>query len=202
MAKMDYNAINFKNKDVDKFSGKFGNGNTEKEPIVTTTSDVKNRKNLLGQDVKVTKTNTRTDYGNKMIDTETKNKEVSVSPKRTVVQEKNWDENDFNKAPLHYSSLKNKVAKQYIESKYGANEAEDKDRMIKEKNSQKVTTYGGNKKNILGKEKPGTTVEKESSTKRGSLNNQRVAKLKEVVRSFGSVGAGAVLYDKLQRKKK
>jgi len=26
MAKMDYNAINFKNKDVDKFSKKFDNG--------------------------------------------------------------------------------------------------------------------------------------------------------------------------------
>jgi len=30
MAKMDYNAINFRNKDVDKFSSKFGNG----DPVV------------------------------------------------------------------------------------------------------------------------------------------------------------------------
>lgn len=58
--------------------------------------------------------------------------------------------------------------------------------MIKEKSKQKVTTYGGNKKNIFGKEKPGTVVEKESSLKRGPLNKQRVAKLKEVVRGFGT----------------
>ena len=170
------------------------------EPKVSTTSTTKNKKNLFGQNVKVTKTNTRTDYGNKVVDKKDKVKQVSVSPKRTVVQEKNWDENDFNKSPLHYSSLKNKDAKQYIKSKYGVKEAEGKDRMIKEKSKQKVTTYGGNKKNIFGKEKPGTVVKKESSIKRGSLNNQRVAKLKEAVRAFGSFGGGAVLYN--QRKKK
>jgi hypothetical protein len=168
---------------------------TMKDPVVTSNTTTKNRKNLFGQDVKVTKTNTRTDYGNKVVDKKDKVKQVSVSPKRTVVQEKNWDENPFNKSPLRYSSLKNDKARRQINPK-----AEDKDRMIKEKSKQKVTTYGGTKKNIFGKEKQGTVVEKESSTKRGSLNNQRVAKLKEVARSFGTVGAGAVLYN--QRKKK
>ena len=111
---------------------------TKKEPVVTSTSTVKNRRNLFGRDVKITKTNTRTDYGDKIVDKKDKVKQVSVSPKRTVVQEKNWDENDFNKAPLHYSSLTNKNAENYIKSKYGVKEAEGKDRMIKEKNSQKV----------------------------------------------------------------
>lgn len=31
MAKLDYNSINFRNKDIDKFSTKFGNGDPEKE---------------------------------------------------------------------------------------------------------------------------------------------------------------------------
>jgi hypothetical protein len=163
---------------------------TTTEPSVSTTSTTKNRRNLFGQNVKVTKTNTRADYGNKVVDTKTKNKQVSVSPKRTVVQEKNWDKNDFNKSPLHYSSMRNKEAKEYVKSKYGVKEAEGKDRMIKEKNSQKVTTYGGNKKNIFGKEKFGTVVKKESSVKRGLLNNQRVAKLKEAIRATGIVAAG------------
>lgn len=78
--------------------------NKTKDPIVTTSSTTKNRRNLLGQNVKVTKTNTRTDYGSKVVDTKTKNKEVSVSPKRTVLREKNWDVTDFNKSPYHYSS--------------------------------------------------------------------------------------------------
>lgn len=179
---------------------------TTTEPKVSTSSTTKNRKNLFGQNVKVTKTNTRKDYGSKVVDTKTKNKEVSVSPKRTVVQEKNWDVTDFNKSPYHYSSLKNKDAKEYIKSNRftrGAEEAQGKDRVIKEKSKQKVTTYGGNKKNILGKEKPGTVVKKESSLKRGSLNKQRVAKLKEVSRAFGSVlGAGKVASRLMYGKKK
>lgn len=31
MAKLDYNSINFRNKDIDKMSGRFGNGDPEKD---------------------------------------------------------------------------------------------------------------------------------------------------------------------------
>jgi hypothetical protein len=103
---------------------------------------------------------------------------------------------------LRYSSLTNKNAKEYIKSRFGAKEAEGKDRMIKEKNSQKTTTYGGTKKNIFGKEKPGTTVERKSSLKRGSLNKQRVEKAKEIVGKSAEVfGAGALANRLLNRKK-
>lgn len=38
MAK-DYNAINFKNKDIDKFAGKFGNGDPIKKTNITSASE-------------------------------------------------------------------------------------------------------------------------------------------------------------------
>ena len=38
MAK-DYNAINFKNKDIDKFAGKFGNGDPLKKANISTASE-------------------------------------------------------------------------------------------------------------------------------------------------------------------
>lgn len=176
------------------------------EPNVSTSSTTKNRRNLFGQNVKVTKTNTRTDYGNKVVDRKTKNKEVSVSPKRTVVQEKNWDDYFVDKYPLRYSSRTNKNAKEYIKSKFGVEEAGSKDRVIKEKNREKVTTYGGTKKNIFGKEKPGTKVERQSSLKRGSLNKQRVEKAKEVVgktaQVLGAYKVGQRIENRLSNRKK
>lgn len=38
MAKLDYNSINFKNKDIDKMTGKFGNGDPIKNNLAQTDS--------------------------------------------------------------------------------------------------------------------------------------------------------------------
>ena len=49
MAKIDYNAINFRNKDVDKFSTRFGNGDPEKgasKDEVRTAGMTEKQKNL------------------------------------------------------------------------------------------------------------------------------------------------------------
>lgn len=47
MAKMDYNAINFKNKDIDKFSKKFGNGDPIKGSTGSARETKKNESNVL-----------------------------------------------------------------------------------------------------------------------------------------------------------
>jgi hypothetical protein len=162
------------------------------EPKVSTTSTTKNRRNLFGQNVKVTKTNTRTDYGNKVVDKKTKNKEVSVSPKKTVLKGKLYE-------PSTWSISKNKKAKKQMAANPEIQEAKGADRIIKRKDSEKVTTYGGTKKNIFGKEKPGTTVKRNSSSKLTTLGNVRAKNLEPIGRAVGSMYGAAFLFSKKKK---
>lgn len=136
------------------------------EPKVSTTSTTKNRRNLFGQNVKVTKTNTRTDYGNKVVDKKTKNKEVSLSPKKTVLKENTKD-------AVVWSMLRNKAAKKQMADNPKLKEGKGKDRVIKTSGREKTTTYGGTKKNIFGKEKAGTTVKRTTSGGLGQIGKFR-----------------------------
>lgn len=140
--------------------------NKTKDPIVTTSSTTKNRKNLFGQNVKVTKTNTRLDYGSKVVDKKTKNKEVSLSPKKTVLKRNTKD-------ATVWSMVRNKEAKKQMAANPKLEEGKGKDRVIKTSGREKTTTYGGTKKNIFGKEKAGTTVKRTTSGGLGQIGKFR-----------------------------
>lgn len=82
MAKIDYNAINFKNKDVDKFSSKF---NKDKEPKTTTETS----KNIFGR--KTTYTQTGKDNDNTYKETVTDRKGRVRKESEGTYKEKNGD---------------------------------------------------------------------------------------------------------------
>jgi hypothetical protein len=157
------------------------------EPKVSTTSTTKNRRNLFGQQVNVTKTKTRVDYGNKVVDKKTKVKQVSVSPKRTVLE--SLAPGDVKGAYVgtlrtmgkkraerlkddNYGYKKRPVA-EGDNTVYNQDNREWKPRVLKTKVKEKRTTYGGTKKNILGKEKAVTVTKRDSGTSLGDLAKAR-----------------------------
>ena len=160
---------------------------TTTEPKVSETSTTKNRKNLLGQQVKVTKTNTRTDYGNKVVDKKTKNKVVSVSPKRTVLKE------PTKTGTTYWSTVGNKAAKKLMTADPKLKEGKGSDRNLNTTYTEKTTTYGGTKKNIFGKEKPGTTVKKTGSKKYGTLGKLRGNYGEQVGKGLAAMYGAAIL---------
>ena len=157
------------------------------EPNVSTSSTTKSKRNLLGQNVKVTKTNTRTDYGKKVVDTKTKNKEVSLSPKRTVLKRNTKD-------AVVWDMVRNKEAKKQMAANPKLQEGKGKDRVIKTSGREKTTTYGGTKKNILGKEKAGTTVKRTTSGGLGQIGKFRDEGAGKAFGGLaGLVGAGMLM---------
>ena len=160
------------------------------EPNVSTSSTTKSKRNLLGQNVKVTKTNTRTDYGKKVVDTKTKNKEVSLSPKRTVLKRNTKD-------AVVWDMVRNKEAKKQMAANPKLEEGKGKDRVIKTSGREKTTTYGGTKKNILGKEKAGTTVKRTTSGGLGQIGKFRDEGAATAIGGLaGSLGVGALMFGK------
>lgn len=160
--------------------------NKTKDPIVTTSSTTKNRRNLLGQNVKVTKTKTRLDYGNKVVDTKTKNKEVSLSPNRVVLE--SFAPGDSKGFVGTLRTMGKKRAERLKDNNYGykkrptadgdntvynQDNREWKPRVLKTKVKEKKTTYGGTKKNIFGKEKGVTVTKRSSGTSLGDLAKER-----------------------------
>jgi hypothetical protein len=190
MKKLAKNVAPVLRKAIKEGSQEAGQQAAAKDPNVSTTSTTKNRRNLFGQNVKVTKTNTRTDYGNKVVDKKTKNKEVSLSPKRTVTKENTKD-------AVVWDMVRNKVAKKQMAANPKLQEGKGKDRVIKTSGREKTTTYGGNKKNIFGKEKAGTTVKR---TKSGGLGQIGKFRDEKAATAFGGlaglVGAGMLMGNK------
>ena len=160
---------------------------TTTEPKVSTTSTTKNRRNLFGQNVKVTKTKTRADYGNKVVDTKRKVKDISVSPKRTVLESfAPGDTTGFLSGT--FRTMGKKRAERLKDQNYGykkrpraegdntvynQDNSEANYRLLKSRVKEKNTTYGATKKNILGKEKTGTVTKKWSGTHKGDLSKER-----------------------------
>ena len=107
MAKIDYNAINFRNKDVDKFSTRFGNGDPEKgasKDAVRTAGMTDAQKNLynlkgeLGQKMyakKVAKENVKTETGKSS--TTEKSTKSTLTPEQQETKKTNRGER-FTKA--------------------------------------------------------------------------------------------------------
>lgn len=102
MAKIDYNAINFKNKDVDRFSTRFGNGDPEKgasKDAVRTAGMTENQKNLynlkgeLGQKIyakKVAKENVKNEASKSS--TTAKNSKTELTPEQKETKKTNRSE--------------------------------------------------------------------------------------------------------------
>ncbi len=161
------------------------------EPKVSSTSTTKNRRNIFGQDVKITKTNTRADYGGKVVDRKEKVKQVSVSPKRTVLE--SLAPGDVKEAYVGtLRTMGKKKAERLKDDNYGykkrptadgdntvynQDNREWKPRVLKTKVNEKKTTYGGTKKNILGKEKAVTVTKRSSSTSLGDLAKERQGRI-------------------------
>jgi hypothetical protein len=156
------------------------------EPKVSTTSTTKNKRNLFGQNVKVTKTNTRTDYGNKVVDKKDKVKQVSVSPKRTVLE--SFAPGDAKGGIGTLRTMGKKKAERLKDDNYGykkrpvaegdntvynQDNREWKPRVLKTRVKEKKTTYGATKTNIFGKEKTGTVTKRDSGTMLGDLAKAR-----------------------------
>jgi hypothetical protein len=160
------------------------------EPKVSSTSTTKNRRNIFGQDVKITKTNTRADYGGKVVDRKEKVKQVSVSPKRTVLE--SFAPGDAKGSVGTMRTMGKKKAEELKDKNYGykirptadgdnnvynQDNREWKPRVLKTKVNEKKTTYGGTKKNILGKEKAVTVTKRSSGTSLGDLAQARQGRI-------------------------
>jgi hypothetical protein len=117
MAKKDYNAINFKNKDIDKFSSKFGNGDPIKKTNITSVSE-STSVNTPNFKAVVTK-NTPLNSG--------------VSDKDRQVRDNIIAANKKNASPENKAALKNNNA--YIQSKITQEKQDRKDLMTAKKKS-------------------------------------------------------------------
>lgn len=181
---------------------------TTKEPVVSSTSTTNTRKNLLGQNVKVTRTNTTSDYGNKVVATKRKDKEVSVSPKRTVVKQNFPADNSSS-----LKAMKNKKADKLIagspkssDGGYSATKAADKERVLRTRGKEKTTTYGERKKNIVGIGKPATIKSPTTRTAKSStLRDERTGKVGKALTAAaagGMVAGGIGTYRTNQKLKK
>ena len=78
-------------------------------------------------------------------------------------------------------------------------EGKGKDRVIKTSGREKTTTYGGTKKNILGKEKAGTTVKKTSSGGLGQIGKFRDEKAATAIGGLPAVLGYGMLASRKQK---
>lgn len=128
---IDYNAINFKNKDIDKFSAKFGgdNGDPKKNKVETKDfqgteyrpwKDYSGKRNIFGQEKSRATTFEVDDKGNEIVTT-TNTKSISpnrtavVGPGRAISSKSRGSDHTYYTQKTKVKTVKNKNLDEFLE---------------------------------------------------------------------------------------